>query len=285
MKKAYNLRSKTRPGQPQRTTSTSAPSQRPVPPVNPLTLDIRTQPDNQAVMEPTLADLQKALKESSSKVCAKLDDIHADIASMKTKLSDLQATVEDNSARVLDLETKKLPKMEKKLLKEIDLLKEKLTISEIYQRKSNLLFYGLEKKQNENVENVLREAFVILGLSEEEAQSIALVNAHRLPSKRDKTNNAPEPIIAKFVYMPQRNRLLAAYERRPQRPGIDHSNPRISVRTDLPPALKAERAILATRAYKFRKENNLSTKILVVGSRVILYTKRKNATEWQPYTE
>ena len=138
---------------------------------------------------------------------------------MKKKLSDLQAT---NSARVLDIETNKLPNMEKRLKKEIDLLKEKLTISEIYQRKSNLLFYGLEKRQNENVESVLREAFVALGLSEEEAQSIALVNAHRLPSKRDNTNNAPEPIIAKFVYMPQRNQLLSAFERKPQHPGSDH---------------------------------------------------------------
>ena len=211
----------------------TAPSQRPASPVKILTLDTptpRTQPDNPIAMEPTLADLQKSLKESSSKVCAKLDDIHADIASMKKNLSDLQATVDDNSARVLDLETNKLPNMEIRLKKEIDLLKEKLTISEIYQRKSNLLFYGLEKKQNENVESVLREAFVALGLSEEEAQSIALVNAHRLPSKRDKTNNAPEPIIAKFVYMPQRNRLLSTFERKPQRPGSDRPNPRISVR-------------------------------------------------------
>ena len=285
MKKAYNLRSKTRPGKPQSTTSTSAPSQRPAPPVNLLTLDTPTPPDNPIAMEPTLADLQKSLKESSSKVCAKLDDIHADIASMKKNLSDLQATVDDNSARVLDLETNKLPNMEKRLKKEIDLLKEKLTISEIYQRKSNLLFYGLQKKQNENVESVLREAFVALGLSEEEAQSIALVNAHRLPSKRDKTNNAPEPIIAKFVYMPQRNRLLSAFERKPQRPGSDRPNPRISVRTDLPPALKAERAILATKAYKFRKEDNLSTKIVIVGSRVVLFTKARNATEWRPYKD
>ena len=127
----------------------TAPSQRPASPVNLLTLDTptpRTQPDNLIAMEPTLADLQKSLKESSSKVCAKLDDIHANIASMKKKFSDLQATVDDNSARVLDLETNKLPNMEIRLKKEIDLLKEKLTISEIYQRKSNLLFYGLEKK-------------------------------------------------------------------------------------------------------------------------------------------
>lgn len=144
----------------------------------------------------------------------------------------------------------------------------------------------MKKKENENVFNVLHKVFIALGLSKEEAQSIALANAHLLPSKNcDNTTNVPEPIIAKFVYMAQRNRLLAAYERRPQRPGSDQVNERISVRTDLPPALKAERGILATKAYKFRKENNLLTKIVVAGCKVILYTKPKDSSEWQRYKE
>ena len=184
--------------------------------------------------EPTLADLQKSLKDFSKQVCGKLGDIRTDIASIKSQLTTLEAAVEDNCARMLDLEKEKLPKMESKLQKEIDHLKDELTLSEIYLRKSSLLFYGMEKK-NEKVESVLREAFVTLGLSEEEAQAIAIVNAHRLPSKRDRVSNAPEPIIAKFVYMNQRNRLLYAFERESTRNGIDHPTPRISVHTDLPP--------------------------------------------------
>ena len=281
MKKSYNLRNKPRPGH-QSTTSTA-----PVVPYTPEMQAPRMQPENPPTMESTIADLQKTFKEFSNRVCTKLDAIHEDISAMKKKMSDLEATAEDNSARMLDLEKVKLPQMEKKLLDEIESLKEKLILSEIYQRKSNLLFYGLEKKEGEKVEDVLREAFVILGLSIEDARNVALVNAHRLPSKRNSATNAPEPIIAKFVYMAQRNRLLAAFERRPQLSSNDQPNSRISVRTDLPPALKAQRGILATKAYKFRKENNLSTKIAVIGSKVVLFTKAKDSTtaEWQRYKE
>ncbi|XP_072163555.1 uncharacterized protein [Diadema setosum] len=294
MRKTYDLRRKTMPGQSQRSTSTSAQCSRPKSPVPPSTQKAavpvppsRQQSGDQTVMEPTLSDVQKKLIDFSSKVCAKLDDIHADISSMKKRMIDLEAAVEDNSARVLDLEKGRLPLLEEKLQKEIDSLKEKLVLSEIYQRKSNLLFYGLEKKSDENVENVLREAFVCLGLSDEEAQSVALVNAHRLPRRND-ANKAPQPIIVKFVYMSQRNRVLSAFEKRPRypvtvQPGIAQPRSRISVRTDLPPALKAERGNLAAVAYKLRKEQNLSTKIVVVGSSVLLFSKAKSATEWQPY--
>ncbi|XP_071508622.1 uncharacterized protein [Diadema setosum] len=297
MRKTYDLRRKTMPGQSQRSTSTSAQCPRPKSPVPPSTQKAaapvppsRQQSGDKTDMEPTLSDVQKKLVDFSSKVCAKLDDIHADISSMKKKMIDLEAAVEDNSARVLDLEKGRLPLLEEKLQKEIESLKEKLVLSEIYQRKSNLLFYGLEKKSEENVENVLREAFVCLGLSDEEAQSVALVNAHRLPRRND-ANKAPQPIIAKFVYMSQRNRVLSAFEKRPRhpvpaQPGIVQPRPlRISVRTDLPPALKAERGNLAAVAYKLRKEQNLSTKIVVVGTRVLLFSKAKSATEWQPYKE
>ena len=188
----------------------------------------------------------------------------------------------------LTLKKNKLPTLETKLMKEIDSLKDKLVASEIYQRKANLLFYGLPQKSNENVDQVLREAFVSLGLSREDAKSVSIINLHRLP-KRNDTNNAPPAIIAKFVYMADRNRILAAYERKSTRHGNDRNDappqptPRISVRSDLPPALKKQRSTLASKAYRLRKEQNLSTKISVVGTKVILFTKTRNATVWQPF--
>ena len=78
---------------------------------------------------------------------------------------------------------------------EIDKLKDDLVASEIYQRKMNLLFYGLPQKPNENVASVLREeAFMLLGLSQEEANSISIINSQRLPKHNangNATNNAP----------------------------------------------------------------------------------------------
>ncbi|XP_041471702.1 uncharacterized protein LOC121421124 [Lytechinus variegatus] len=287
MKKTYDLRRKM-PGPAQRNANATQ-SQRPKSPVTSVTVP-RMQSEDPSSVQPTLADVQKSLSDFSGKVCTKLDEIHTDITCMKKKMADLEATVADNAARVLDIEKGKLPEMGSKLQKEIDLLNEKLLLSEIYHRKANLLFYGIEKKPNENVERVLREAFKAIGLSEEEAESIALINAHRLPNG-NVTNNAPQPIIAKFIYMAQRNRLLSAFEGRTvNRRGNDQEvarpNPRITVRTDLPPALKAQRSILATKAYNLRKENNLSTKIVVTGTKVTLFTKEKNSTaEWKAYKE
>ena len=293
MKRTYDLRSSNVVSGP---TPNDTHSQRPAT-VNPLKPDTSvTMPRQQQqpvdtdapATEPTLSDLHKLFTDFSGKITSKLNDMHTDISSINKKMADLEAAVEDNSARVLDLEKEKLPQVEMKLRKEIEQLKEKIVLSEIYQRKANLLFYGLEQKANENVVKVLREAFVVLGLSEEESLSISIANAHRLPS-RNTSSNAPQPIIAKFVYMNQRDRLISAYERSTRRGGTAQSDapprPRISVRTDLPPALKAARGALAAQAYKLRKEKNLSTKISLVGAKVVLYAKAKNSTEWHPYKD
>lgn len=102
------------------------------------------------------------------------------------QLVDLEETAEDKYARVIDKSTKgkRANQLEIKLQKEIDLLKENLVLSEIYQRKSNLLFNGLEQKNNENVSSVsaLRVTFLDLRSCEGEAKSIDLMAVRRLPS-------------------------------------------------------------------------------------------------------
>ena len=60
---------------------------------------------------------------------------------------------------------------------------------------------------------------------------------------------------------------------------------RVSVRSDIPPAMKFRRGKLSNIAYNLRKEKNLSTKIFVKGTDVILQFKEKNAREWKTYTE
>ncbi|XP_072182204.1 NXPE family member 3-like [Diadema setosum] len=95
-------------------------------------------------------------------------------------------------------------------------------MTEIYCRRVNLLFYGIKETPDENVENLLRDTFAYLGLSQDEVATIALVNAHRLPRRNAPTQPnegpprapAPRAIIAKFVYMMDRNKILAASDER-----------------------------------------------------------------------
>ena len=97
---------------------------------------------------------------------------------------------------------------------EIKNMEDKFTIMKIYNRRMNLLFYGIviEEKPNENVYAVLKENGSYHGINELDANNIALVNAHRLPSRRVGERRGPNAIIAKFVYMHDRERVLHSFE-------------------------------------------------------------------------
>ena len=252
--------------------------------------------------ELTLLDIQRSIKQSSDTLCGKFDALSLEIASISTKVSDLEASVTMNSDKIHDLEENKLPDIQRKMAADISKLEDKLTAMEIYCRRTNLLFYGVKELPNENVENVLRSTFCHLGIESDEAAHIALVNVHRLPRRDNAPDRqasggpprdpVPRAIIAKFVYMRDRNRVLAAFDERqrqrqrqptPSTAAAAASNQdtrRITVRTDLPPALKATRSALASIAYKLRKEKNVSTRISVVGTKVLLHWKEKGTSTW-----
>ena len=264
-----------------------------------------SRPDSGSESEPTeltLADIQRSIQKSSSNVCAKLDFLTSEVASINKKISDLEDSVAMNSDKLTEVEEKKIPELEKKMADEITKLQDKLTLMEIYGRRTNLLFYGVEEARDERVVDVLRDTFAYLGISATEANNISLVNAHRLPrrdiapsnqpSGSQPRNPPPRAIIAKFVYMQERNKVLAAFEQRERQrqPRASITTPeqaprRITVRTDLPPALKARRSVLAKTAYNLRKDKHVSTKISVAGTKVLLQWKEKGAAIWNPYRD
>ena len=96
--------------------------------------------------------------------------------------------------------------------------------------------------------------------------------------------------------MRDRDRVLAAFEERQRQPRGANAQPqganapgqtpnRITVRTDLPPALKARRSILAKVAFDLRKQKGVSTKIVVAGTKVLLKWKEKSSTNWNLYRD
>lgn len=264
-----------------------------------------TRPETDSDTDPgpelTLADIQRSIQLSSSNVCTKLDSLSSEVALINTKLTDLEASVTMNSDKLIEIEQKEIPDLKNKMAEEISKLNDKITLMEIYGRRSNLLFYGVEETQNENIDDTLRQTFTYLGISAEDADNVALVNAHRLP-RRDTagassqasggpSREVPRAIIAKFVYMKDRNNILAAFEDRQRKPrtsnaaASDQNNRRITVRTDLPPALKAKRSALAKSAYNLRKEKHVSTKISVVGTNVLLQWKEKGTQAWNLFKD
>ena len=286
--------SKDRPG--------AAPTQHAPQPARADASETHPSSDDGAPTELTLADIQLSITQSSSTVCAKLDALTLEVASIKTKLSEVEDSVNMNSDKIIEIEKKKLPEMENKMAAEISKLQNKLTAMEIYCRRANLLFYGVKETPNENVESTLRGTFSYLGINADDAANIAIVNVHRLPRRDNPTSSqasgggpsrdpVPSAIIAKFVYMRDRDRILAAFEQRQRQPraasyaATTQEDQRITVRTDLPPALKARRSSLAKTAYDLRKQKNVSTKIYLAGTEVLLKWKEKGSATWNQYRD
>ena len=274
------------------------------------------------IVPPELSLFMKEMKsmflDFSTQVNIKLDSVVNDIAMLKTELASTKITVgeletglTDTSDRLTAVENVAIPQMQKYIDKKIDELDEKLTLSEIHDRKQNLLVYGVPSKPNENILETVNEIFCnFLNIPRQDAMMIPLVAAHRLQKPNlgasggsPDSERQPPAIIVRFARMIDRDRLLSAYEHRPRQPARQQPTPpgsdptpvppafdRVSIRTDLPPKMKRERGRLASLAYNLRKNNNLSTRIKVFGTHILLQTRKNvrnggNPERWSNYSE
>eukprot|EP00057_Strongylocentrotus_purpuratus_P023131 XP_011677605.1 PREDICTED: uncharacterized protein LOC105444702 [Strongylocentrotus purpuratus] len=241
----------------------------------------------------TLADLNNSITEFQSFISSKLDGISTDVAAINKRFTDLEVSVNFNAEKIREIEDRKLPEVKDSTQKMMKVLENKIISLEIHNRKSNLLFYGINQNEGEDVYKVLKDAFATLGV--DDAPTIAIANAHRLPRRgaADQTSQrGPVPIIARFCYMENRNAILAVFDNQQRNRAKASASParaqpqsRLTVRTDLPPSLRIRRALLATEAYKMRKEQGLSTKIFVRGTEVCLQSKEKGTSKWIDYKD
>ena len=91
-------------------------------------------------------------------------------------------------------------------MSEIQELKRQRLEAEIYSKKTNLLFYGIPQKPDEDSEAVIRE-FMKDHLQHEKSATMLFANCHRLPSKRSDRAH-PNPIIVKFIQIKDRDSVL-----------------------------------------------------------------------------
>lgn len=259
---------------------------------------IRTAPNppQERIVNEMMNKMERLFANLSSEMNTRFDLIGADILETKKSISDLKETVDFNSSRIQEVEKESLPKLKEEIKAKTKVLDDKLTLLEIHDRKQNLLVYGVENRgSNENIYDTVHDVFVyFLRIPKSEAMKIALVNAHRLPAP-PVASNQPQirPIIIRFVCMADRDKLLYAFDssKRPKQ-AVVHSAPdassastsqhptanstqfaRVTIRSDLPPAMKRERGRLASIAYKLRKEKHLATRIRINGTKVFLQTR------------
>lgn len=220
---------------------------------------------------------------------ANVTSIHKEIAEIRANMTDLQAAVADSSARLTDIENDALPKLRKRNENLETDLTQKLMALELHDRKMNLLIYGVEKKKDEKVVQVVRNVIEELGFSKEEVEKIFFANAHRLPRRivtqgnernagRGQTGH--DPIIVRFLAMMDRDSVLNAYQQRARmRPvtieGQAAARPTTRFVTDLPAPLKRKRFMLEQQAYQMRKNENKSTRIKLIGTSLQLECREK----------
>ena len=251
--------------------------------------------------QPTNSDIQKSIHDLASTLCGKIDKLTREVSGLSDKLMNLEQNVEFNSNKLRDIETTELPILKAKMKEEIQKMEDKMLSLEIYNRKQNLLIYGVHETESEDTYTTVRKAFKELGMENGRAENMPLINVHRLPRRLPHGQNtqprSPTPIIARFAAMADRDHVLSLFQRQIRSrtigagPGGLQPTPtpapasRISVRTDLPPVLKQRRGILANEAYKLRKERGLSTRIIVQGTSVILQWKNKGTSTWNNHQE
>lgn len=278
------------PGQ---TVTTTVPTLRKPDGANTL-LCVSPRKDNMA--PPALTDMvsHSDFVKTTDKIIEKLDllnsnvtTIHKEVAELRANISDLQAAVADSTARLTHIENDALPKMQKKSENLESELKQMIMALELHDRKMNLLIYGMEKKKEEKVVEVVRKAIEELGFSKEESEGMLIANAHRLPRRvtpgNEHSGRGHDPIIVRFGAMFDRDLVLNAYQQRARlrqmTPGGQASSlhiPRFV--TDLPAALKRKRFLLEQRAYQMRKMENKSTRIKLIGTNLQLECREKGSS-------
>ena len=116
------------------------------------------------------SELKEYIMEMKKDIMSKLDENRREIQEVKDELKSLTSTVTDveratesHAQRLDDIEKKTLPEtqssMDKKILDLEKKLEEKLLLAEIHDRKNNVLVYGVEEREHEDLKMVLLDVW------------------------------------------------------------------------------------------------------------------------------
>ena len=124
--------------------------------------------------------------------------------SAETKLKEMDTGLQFANAEVEDLKTQSRNNQQI-----IVSLKERLLYQEVYNRRKNLLFFGLPERTESTIEDSSEVLYRILerDLDIEGARSIDFQRVYRLGRKKE---GASRPIIARFLRYPDRERVFKA---------------------------------------------------------------------------
>ena len=180
------------------------------------------------------------------------------LAPINDQLKSIDTTVKQNSEALKELkvQSQKITALDNKVksqAREIQSLREnirdineKLLAQEVYSRRDNLQFHGIDERRNENCKRIITEILDKIGFT---VDSRTLVRAHRLgPYRADRVR----PILIKFHHPIDREAVWNL-----RHDIADQSHCRIA--EDFPPAIAARRRKLfpiCDAAYKYQDPND-----------------------------
>ena len=147
---------------------------------------------------------------------------------------------------------------------------------ELERKRQNLIVYGLEGSESPEQSVEIAKTFMMenLKLDPEWVQQLHLKAANRLQGN----GKSPLPLKISFMWPEERDKCLRA--------GFNLKGSKLSLRTDLPKAMRVERAKLANQGYEMMKRGEVfAKKIKEKGISVYLLVKDNEGDNWRTITQ
>ena len=185
-------------------------------------------------IEQKLSNLD-SINTSVDKITGRLDKLDARINSMEKKIADIEQSKNFDSESLGQIEKKqkeidsmiqKMKSLEKEHNKASSELKSEIVDLKSRSMRDNLIFYGLREEKGEKDEDCVRK---VLELIEDKLQipgakdTVKLHRAHRM-GRYNSTKT--RPIVAKFVYYPEREQVISKAKMLDKPYGISQQFPR-----------------------------------------------------------
>ena len=189
-----------------------------------------------------------------------LDQANAEISLLRKQVKSLEESLKFTRAEQDEVKERVNTCEEDQMRNEDELIRQN-----IYSRRWNLIFYGIEESETENCSAIVKDVMLSsLKINEEIVNSTKFCGVHRL-GKSKQISGRPRPVIARFTCREDRELVWR------QRYNLKGS--RYSLAEDLPPAVRKIRKTILVPAMKEARKT--------AGTRATLYLQQNSKKmEW-----
>lgn len=109
----------------------------------------------------SIGSLETTLKSQIETIRGNTDKIQLDLVNIRSEINEMKAMSTNTESRVeivesrLDIALKEMEVLKTSFSEKVNSIKNDILLKEIHDRKSDLLLYGIEEKDNENTEDVV----------------------------------------------------------------------------------------------------------------------------------